>query len=578
MRTTAPHYTVVLDPAAYAGITLVESDGVPMDTIWHRDCMTLLIAAVTHHCRDRHDYFVGGNNFLYFNPDQARNRDYRGPDFFYVKDGVDRSRPRQYWAVWEENGRLPDVVIELLSPTTEEEDRTTKFTIYEQVLRIPEYFLYNPATQTLEGYRLSRRRYRPLVASERGWVWSRELGLWLGNWQGEYFRTPGVYLRPYTEAGELVLTGEEDKDQRLEAATRQATEAARQATESARQAAAEKKRADDLAKEVALLRTAEPAGTAARRRQWCQGVSGNSAVKPYRGPSMSTTAPHYTVVLDPAAYAGITLVESDGVPMDTIWHRDCMTLLIAAVTHHCRDRNDYFVGGNNFLYFNPDQARNRDYRGPDFFYVKDGVDRSRPRQYWAVWQESGRLPDVVIELLSPTTEEEDRTTKFTIYEQVLRIPEYFLYNPATQTVEGYRLSRRRYRPLVANERGWLWSRELGLWLGNWQGEFFRTPGTYLRPYTEAGELVLTGEEDKDQRLEAATRQATEAARREAEATRQATEATRQATDATREAAEAKRQAAAEKKRADDVAAELARLRASLDQHGQKPDTSNGAKP
>ena len=314
---------------------------------------------------------------------------------------------------------------------------------------------------------------------------------------------------------------------------------------------------------------------------------------------MSTTAPHYTVVLDPAAYAGITLVESDGVPMDSMWHRDCMTLLIAAVTHHCRDRNDYFVGGNNFLYFNPDQARNRDYRGPDFFYVKDGVDRSRPRQYWAVWEENGRLPDVVIELLSPTTEEEDRTTKFTLYERVLRIPEYFLYNPVTQTVEGYRLSRRRYRPLVANERGWLWSRELGLWLGNWQGEYVHTPGVYLRPYTDAGELVLTGEEDERRISAEATRQATEAARREAEATRQATEAARReaeakrqateatreaaeakrkATEATREAAEAKRQAAAEKKRADDVAAELTRLQASLNQQGQKPDTSNGAQP
>jgi len=100
---------------------------------------------VAHHCR-------------------ARNRDDRGPAFFYVKDGVERNRPRQCWAVWEENGRLPEAVLELLSPTTEEEDRTTKFASSERVLRIPEYFLYNPEPRTLEGHRLSRG-YRPLVVN-----------------------------------------------------------------------------------------------------------------------------------------------------------------------------------------------------------------------------------------------------------------------------------------------------------------------------------------------------------------------------------------------------------------------------
>ena len=93
-------------------------------------------------------------------------------------------------------------------------------------------------------------------------------------------------------------------------------------------------------------------------------------MNPKREPLGRATAPPYTVVLDPAAYAGITLLESDGVPMETIWHRDCAWLLLLVVTHHCRDRNDFFRGSNNFLYFNPDQARNLDYRGPDFFYVR----------------------------------------------------------------------------------------------------------------------------------------------------------------------------------------------------------------
>ncbi len=228
---------------------------------------------------------------------------------------------------------------------------------------------------------------------------------------------------------------------------------------------------------------------------------------------MGATVSNYRVVLDPKAYAGIHLIETDGEPMDSIWHRDCMLLLIAAVTHHNRDRSDFFVGGNNFIYFNPEQARNRDYRGPDFFYVKDGVDRSRDRQYWAVWEENGRLPDVVIELVSPTTEAEDRTTKFAIYEQALRTLEYFLYDPLTRILDGFRLIGDAYRPLRPNDRGWLWSEEMQLWLGLWDGLFLLTPGTYLRPFTREGELVLTGEEH-EHRLAEQERQRADAAERE----------------------------------------------------------------
>ncbi len=158
MGAAVTNYPVVLDPRAYAGIPLIETDGEPMDSPWHRDCMNLLIALVAYHNRARNDFYVGGNNFLYFNPEQARNRNFRGPDFFYVKDGVDRTRVRLYWAVWEEGGRLPDVIVELLSPSTEDEDRNTKYAIYEQTLRTSEYFLYGPLTRVLDGFRLGTRR------------------------------------------------------------------------------------------------------------------------------------------------------------------------------------------------------------------------------------------------------------------------------------------------------------------------------------------------------------------------------------------------------------------------------------
>lgn len=221
---------------------------------------------------------------------------------------------------------------------------------------------------------------------------------------------------------------------------------------------------------------------------------------------MSTLLAPYDLVTDPAAYSGIHLLETDGVPMESEWHFYSMFLLIALTTHLNCHRNDFHVGGNNFIYFNPQQARNLDYRGPDFFYIKDGVTRQGLRKYWAVWEENARLPDVILKLISPTTEREDRTTKFSIYEQTLRTPEYFLYNPDGFVLEGFRLTGDRYQPILANERGWLWSEQLGVWLGNWDGVYLNLPGTYVRFYMADQQLVLLPEEEERRRADDAERE------------------------------------------------------------------------
>src|SRR5579884_4307333 len=70
------------------------------------------------------------------------------------------------------------------------------------------------------------------------------------------------------------------------------------------------------------------------------------------------------------------LVAEDGEPMESAWHRDCMMLLILSLSDFFRDRDDFYVGGNMFIYFSAQQVRNRDYKGPDFFVVNGGVKRS----------------------------------------------------------------------------------------------------------------------------------------------------------------------------------------------------------
>ncbi|HEV3024094.1 MAG TPA: Uma2 family endonuclease [Pirellulales bacterium] len=206
-------------------VELIESDGEPLETLWHFAAISLLMDAIHFHFRPRTNYFVGGNMFFYFSEAQARNRDYRGPDFFFV-DQVDGTRLRAYWAVWEEDGRYPDVIIELLSPTTAVVDRTVKKELYERTFRTPEYICYDPATETFEGWRLGRNGcYEPIVADERGWLRCERLGLWLGGWRGWHKGVEGVFPRFYDPQGRMVFTPAEGAAQRAEAQEQRADKA-----------------------------------------------------------------------------------------------------------------------------------------------------------------------------------------------------------------------------------------------------------------------------------------------------------------------------------------------------------------
>ncbi|MEG4852694.1 Uma2 family endonuclease [Microcoleus sp. B5-D4] len=214
------------------------------------------------------------------------------------------------------------------------------------------------------------------------------------------------------------------------------------------------------------------------------------------------------------------LIFDDGAEMESNRHRIAMTVLIRSVEQGLANRNDFFVGGNMFIYYSAKQIRNQDFRGPDFFAVL-GVDSNPSRQGWVVWEENGRYPDVIVELLSPSTANQDTGKKKDIYEQVFRTPDYFVFDPfEPNSLQGWRLDANlRYQPLVANERGWLWCETLGFWLGTWEGIVDRETATWVRFFDESGNLVLLPEEAAQQQAEAAQQQA-EAAQQQAEQERQ----------------------------------------------------------
>ncbi|MEG4317926.1 MULTISPECIES: Uma2 family endonuclease [unclassified Microcoleus] len=221
------------------------------------------------------------------------------------------------------------------------------------------------------------------------------------------------------------------------------------------------------------------------------------------------------------------LIFDDAAEMESNRHRIAMTVLIRSAEQGLAKRNDFFVGGNMFIYFSSEQVHNRDFRGPDFFAVL-GVDGNTSRQGWVVWNEDGRYPDAIVELMSPATANVDTGIKKDIYEQVFRTPDYFVFDPFDPNyLQGWHLdNNQRYQPLVPNDRGWLWSQSLGFWLGTWDGIVDRETAVWVRFYDDSGNLVLLPEEAAQQQAEAAQQQA-EAAQQQAEAAQQQAEAAQQ---------------------------------------------------
>src|SRR6187402_3398992 len=120
----------VLDVSSWGGKSLPGQDELPcddaepMETAFHHAQGHVLIDSLGLAWKERSDFYVAGNMFVYFSEHQVKRNDFRGPDVFVVL-GTER-KPRKSWVVWEEGGKLPDVVIEVTSDTTRAVDRGDK--------------------------------------------------------------------------------------------------------------------------------------------------------------------------------------------------------------------------------------------------------------------------------------------------------------------------------------------------------------------------------------------------------------------------------------------------------------------
>jgi Uma2 family endonuclease len=230
----------------------------------------------------------------------------------------------------------------------------------------------------------------------------------------------------------------------------------------------------------------------------------------------------------------------------------------------------------------------------------------------------GTRPRFVLEVVSPNYGKADRTDKVPVYEQA-EIEEYVFIDHRKRRdgsviyqVNGYRLSGKRYIPIQADQRGWLYSRVNDVWIfpneaGNEVWVVDAKTGERILPADERAELAeeqLFFAEERaelaEERLETAKEQAViesirrqeaeeqaqeesirrkqeamrrqeaeqkaleEAMKRQQEAIRRQ-EAEQKAQEEAMKRQEAERQAAEAKGEADAMAAELARLRLLLGQ-------------
>ncbi len=195
---------------------LPDSDGKPMaETDRHRKVMISLLHALEERYRDQKRVYVSGNIFVYY-LDEAGVRQSVSPDILVVF-GIEKKERRIYKV--DEEGKGPDIVIELTSSSTKVEDLVAKHYIYAN-LGVREYFLFDPYSETkhpmLRGFRLEGGEYVPMAGTMR--LSSELLGLELRVEQGQ--------LRLYDpKTGERLRTPEEaEAERRMGKASRLAAE------------------------------------------------------------------------------------------------------------------------------------------------------------------------------------------------------------------------------------------------------------------------------------------------------------------------------------------------------------------
>ena len=216
------------DAAEDPNIEYPSSDGEPMaENDWQFVALTYTVSALRVYFRERTDVYAAGDMFVYYRKNDPAAC--IAPDV-YVVIGANGNQRRHSWFVWRE-GKAPDFVLEVASPSTWQRDDEVKREIYA-VMGVSEYWRFDATGQcfdpVLTGERLVDGEYRRMPLSNDDGIlrgYSEVLGL-------DFCVLPDLELRLYDPAAGQWLPSHEESE-----TARQESETARQVAESGWQAA-----------------------------------------------------------------------------------------------------------------------------------------------------------------------------------------------------------------------------------------------------------------------------------------------------------------------------------------------------
>ena len=218
---------VVLPPAFPDHTQLPDSDGTFVKNFQEHPQSLILTDSIGQILQQQHpdgQYAIGQDCGIYWRETEPAEQGAEAPDWFYVPNvppNIDGQIRRSY-VLWREH-IAPLIALEFASGNGDEErDRTPlsrteegvvtkpgKFWVYERVMRIPYYGIYQVNNGRLEVYRLIDGYYQLLELNQRGHFPIAPLGVELGLWQGSYQNQTMLWLRWWDEEGNLLLIGDE---------------------------------------------------------------------------------------------------------------------------------------------------------------------------------------------------------------------------------------------------------------------------------------------------------------------------------------------------------------------------------
>ena len=138
------------------------SDGEPLaESKLQFTPLTQTVHILDQRYRERADVFVAGNMLVYYRMNDSEVQ--VAPDVFVVFGVPDY--PRDSYIIWRENGKVPDFVLEVASPSTYVRDMTEKRDIYAS-FGVTEYWRFDPTgglfDPPLEGDRLVDGAYQSI--------------------------------------------------------------------------------------------------------------------------------------------------------------------------------------------------------------------------------------------------------------------------------------------------------------------------------------------------------------------------------------------------------------------------------